>query len=142
MKIQLEIDDKDLAMLIDALKCASSKADDEPSFNAVKKVITGIKSNINIAVAAFNELKGKLAPFTDGSPVLLTSDFRTQLGIPEGFIKSDTGLIVILNYVLKFLIANYKPEAKPNLIKKAKIDDARTIQDLVNIILANYESSK
>jgi hypothetical protein len=142
MRIQLEIDEKDLALLVNAFISASSNQKNDHPVSIIQKAIRGITDIIDIGAAAFAELEDKLAPYTDGSPVLPASDFRTQLGISDVFIKSDTGLIMVLNYVLKFLVNTYKNGAKPVLIKKDKIDEARTMQDLVNLITANYEKSK
>lgn len=141
MKIEFDIEKKDLKILVKALEFAASKVNDENSFNTIQKVIQEIKEDVKNGVVILKKLKEELKKYTDGSPILESSNFRTQLGISNVFINSNNGLIALMNYILKSLVRYYKPNAKPDYIKKDKIDDAKTIKDLVNQIANNYESS-
>jgi hypothetical protein len=141
MKIEFDIEKKDLKVLVNALEFAASRVSDENSFNTIQKVINEIKEDVKNGVAIFTRFRDELKKYTDGSPILETSNFRTQLGISAVFIKSDNGLIALMNYILKSFVLELKPNAKPDYIKKDKIDDTKTIKDLVNLICKNYESS-
>ncbi len=141
MKIEFDIEKKDLTILVKALEFAASKVNDENSFNTIQKVIQEIKEDVKNGVIILRKLKEELKKYTDGSSILETSNFRTQLGISNVFISSNNGLIALMNYILKSLVTYYKPNAKIDYIKKDKIDDAKTIKDLVNLISNNYESS-
>lgn len=142
MKIEFDIEKKDLTILVKALEFAASKVNNESSFNTLQMVIQEIKEDVNNGVMVFNKLKDDLKTYTDGSPILKLSDFRTQLGISKVFINSNNGLIALLNYILKSLVNFHKPYANPNKIKKSEIGDSKTIEDLTNLIINNYESSK
>jgi len=141
MKIEFDIDKKDAHVLINALEFAASKAPNLESFEAIQKVIQEIREDIKNGIVVFQELKKQLEPYTDKSPILLSSNFRTQLGISSIFISSNNGLIAVLNQILKTFVALNKPSSSPDWIEKSKIDDAITIEDLVKLILNNYESS-
>jgi hypothetical protein len=141
MIIEFDIDEKDLAVLVNALEFAASRVSDEHSFSTIQKVISEIKEDVKNGVAIFIRLRDELKKYTDGSTILETSNFRTQLGISAVFIKSDKGLIAVMNYILTDFVLKLKPNAKPDYIEKEKIDDAKTIKDIVNLICNNYESS-
>jgi len=142
MKIEFDIEKNDLTIIVKSLEFAASKVNNEHSFNTIQKVIQEIKEDVKNGIMVFNKLREELSKYSDGSPILETSNFRTQLGISNVFINSNNGLIALLNYTLKSLVTYYKPTANPDYIKKSKIGDAKTIRDLTNLIVNNYESSK
>ncbi|GAA3623041.1 hypothetical protein [Flavivirga jejuensis] len=141
MKIEFEITKSDAKIIVKALEYAASKAGNQSSVNAIQNAIQEIKEDIQNGIRVLKKLKSELKGYTDGSPILETSKFRTQLGLSNAFIKSDNGLIALMNYILKSFVSFYKPGVKPDFIKKTKIDDAKTIKDLINLIINNYESS-
>jgi hypothetical protein len=140
MKIEFEVEEKYAPVLIDLLEFAAAKAPDTRTFDTIHKIIQELRDDIKNGIEAFQELKKRLAPFTDNSPILLTSDFRSHLGISNVFISSDEGLIKLLNYLLTFLIKLHKPNSTISFIEKTAIDDTNTIDDLVKLILKNYEN--
>jgi len=141
MKIEFNIDKRDVKILIKALEFAASKSNNQSSVNSLQNIIQEIKEDLNNGIKVSNKLKSELKGYTDGSLILANTKFRTQLGLSNAFIKSDNGLIRIMNYILKLLVKMYKPQAKPDFIKKSEIDEAKTFKDLVNLIINNYEGS-
>ena len=142
MKIEFEIDDKDLTVLLQALESAASNpATTRASFDAIQKLLNEIRQDVVNGSDIFMELKTRLAPFTNGSPILMKSNFRTHLGISSNFIESDTGLINLLNFILKKNVNANKPGATPKEIEIDALDDAVTIEDLVKLIVDAYVAS-
>lgn len=91
--------------------------------------------------STFQELKEQLAEFTDGSAILMTSNFRSHLGISGDFIESDTGMIAILNFIAKKNVNADKPGVTPKEIEIDELDDAVKIEDLVELIVDAYDAS-
>jgi hypothetical protein len=141
MKIQFEIDDGDVAILVDALDRAALQATTPRSFDSLQRVIALIREDVQNGVEALQLVKQNLALYTDGSPILSQSNFRTDLGISGAFIQSSHGLIRLLNQVLAILVAQHKPGVGPAWIKASAIATLFTVQELVNLILENYDAS-
>jgi hypothetical protein len=141
MKIQFNIDDKNIEAFINALEFAVSNSPQNGSLEFIREIIRQITVKTIIQDIVFVKLEGSLERYTDGSTISITSKFRTELGLSGDFISDDHGLIVILNNVLKLILEENKPGANMSVIKKSSMDDTVTIKDLVNLIIFNYEKS-
>src|SRR5687768_15531465 len=100
MKIRFEIAEKDATVLVQALQQAASRTTEPQSFDAIQLLIEEIKNDLKNGVEVFQQLSSRLAIYTDGSTILLSSNFRTDLGISNVFITSTHGLIRLLNQIL------------------------------------------
>lgn len=141
MKIEFEIDENEASILIDALQFAASQSNDQATFEAIQKVIQDIQEDLKNGVLIFEELKRLIKPYTDGSAILKTSSFRTQLGLSQVFIESSQGLIYILNYILNALVALHEPGTSVKNITMQELSKAKKIKDLIDLIQSNYEDS-
>jgi hypothetical protein len=141
MKIQFDIEEKDIPVLIQSLEFAASRAINQKTFEALQKVIREVKDDTVNGVEIFDELKARLTPFTDGSAINLTSNFKTHLGISRVFLESAEGLISMLNQILRRVVSLKKPGVSPVLIKQSALGSASFIEDLVKLIIDNYEAS-
>ena len=141
MKIHFSIENKNIADFLLALQYAGANSPQKDSLGFIQDIIKQIKVGLIIRRKTIEKLKNAIEKYTDGSPILITSDFRTQLGLSGDFINDDRGLIAMLNNVLTSIQEKYKPGSNINLINKNTLDDVRTIDDLINIIITNYEKS-
>ena len=141
MKIYFSIEHQDNKEFLNALEYAAANSPQKDSLGFLQDIIKQVKLETIIPGIVFVNLKKALERYTDGNPVLINSVFRTQIGLSGDFINDDRGLIAVLNNVLKSMQEEYKPGSNVNLINKSRLDYARTIDDLVNIIISNYAKS-
>jgi len=141
MKTKLTFDISELHDLIDILESLTDKFTDEKSVSTINKIIKIASMSRDIFDEAFIEIQKLLFESTDGSPINLNSNFRNDLGISEEFIESPAGLVTILNRVLRSLLNTHKPNSKIIRIKLDAINEAGTIEDLITLIVDNYEIS-
>jgi hypothetical protein len=141
MKIEFEIEDSDLAVLLQALESAAASAANRTSFDALQRLVNEIRQDITNGTDVFLELKTRLTSFTNGSPILPKSNFRTHLGMSLDFIESENGLLHLLNWILDRLVRANKPRATTKLIESDDIEGAFIVQDLVKLITDNYVAS-
>ena len=145
MKIYFSIEHQDNKEFLNALEYAAANSPQKDSLGFLQDIIKQVKLETIIPGIVFVNLKKALERYTDGNPVLINSVFRTgfkRVGYScSDFINDDRGLIAVLNNVLKSMQEEYKPGSNVNLINKSRLDYARTIDDLVNIIISNYAKS-
>jgi hypothetical protein len=134
MKIQFEIAEKDASVLVDALEQAASRTADPQSFDAIQMLIEEVKNDLRNGVEVFRRLSNGLSIYTDGSPIRLSSNFRTHLGISNVYITSSHGLIRLLNHILATCAAVAHPGPPVVPIAPSAIASAVTIEDLVKLI--------
>jgi len=139
MKIKFELEDSELALLIDILEQNTTTLEvNTPALALLSKL--QIASDLN--KRAFEKVKTMLADYVDTStsPIEIESDLRNQLGLDDSWLKEL--LYEKCNLIVAELLREDGNTFSPTKIKRTDAAKCKTVQDIIVLIKKSYESAK
>lgn len=138
MLINFELEKSEVRVLINALSHAASQANSLALRNKILAIISEIHLDIQVEDLIVHKTKQLLDPYTNAN-ITEKSNLRNGLGIPSGWI--DNFMYQGCNKILYQLISLYKPGNTATAITKAEAKKCLVVQDVVDLIKANYEKA-
>ena len=142
MKIEFEITEDDVILLINSLNFAISKTTNASSRNKLKVIIQNIRADAKIDSEILKQLKYFLKKSQGVNPnkVLKPSKLKLDLNLSTNYIKSPGGLGMICNNIL-INLRNAFMEDKPfKKIPQYKVIKCKTVNDLIKMIQDGFEA--
>lgn len=142
MKIEFDITEDDVILLINSLNFAITKTANNKSRVKLQSIIQNIKADVKIDKEILKQLKYFINKSQGVNPALVikTANLKLNLNLSSNYIKTPGGLGRVCNNILINLRNAFKDDKPFKRIPQYKVVKCKTVEDLIKMIQDGFEA--
>jgi len=145
MKVEFELEMQEAALMLDILRNAAHKSNNQKIRSVLGNIINEIESDSQVAHYILDGIRHEFTTNNlTNSKIFPHSNMQYGLGIPKPFLQEAPGLTRMANFILLKTVKKFKSTTAPSKVKKitnAAIKKCALVHDVMNLIQTAYEAA-
>ena len=144
MKVEFELEVQEAAIMLDILREAAHKSNNQKIRSVLGNIINEIESDSKVAHYILDGIRHEFTTNNlTNNKIFPHSNMQYGLRIPKPFLQEAAGLTKMANFILLRTVQKFKPNTKPSneqRISNSSIKKCVLVQDVMNLIQGSYEA--